>query len=259
MSRTAVVTLCPLGLKIARAIVRDLDRCDLFAHSDISRSSAVTSFDWLLDVTAGLFESHGKIVFVLPTGVAVRAIAPHAKHKKSDPAVVVVDVGGRWAISLLSGHEGGANELAIDVANILGAEPVITTTTETEKSLIVGVGCRRDVEEEVVTKAIVESLEHIGRRLDEVRLLASVDLKRTELGLLQGARTLGIPIRFISSWEIRNSPREFEHNEVSARRVDLPAVAEAAALLAGRRTTLILPKQKKNGMTVAIAEESFTS
>ncbi len=47
--------------------------------------------------------------------------------------MVVVDVGARWAISLLSGHEGGANDLAVAVGNILAAEPVISTTSEALK------------------------------------------------------------------------------------------------------------------------------
>ena len=47
------------------------------------------------------------LVYIAPCGVVVRAIAPFLEHKTKDPAVVVVDVGGRWAVSLLSGHEGG--------------------------------------------------------------------------------------------------------------------------------------------------------
>ena len=109
------------------------------------------------------------MVFAVPTGVAVRAIAPLIKHKKEDPAVVVLDVVGRFAISLLSGHEGGANDLALAVGNILGAEPVITTTTEALKTVIVGVGCRRGASAQKIQEAVEAALQETGIDKAEVR------------------------------------------------------------------------------------------
>jgi cobalt-precorrin 5A hydrolase/precorrin-3B C17-methyltransferase len=70
------------------------------------------------------------IVLVCATGIAVRAIAPLLADKTADPAVVVVDDGGRFAVALTGGHRGGANILARDVAALLGAEPVVTTATD---------------------------------------------------------------------------------------------------------------------------------
>jgi cobalt-precorrin 5A hydrolase len=64
------------------------------------------------------------------SGIAVRAIAPYVKDKTLDPAVAVVDEKGKYAISLLSGHLGGANDLVRSIAGIIGAEPVITTATD---------------------------------------------------------------------------------------------------------------------------------
>jgi len=69
-------------------------------------------------------------VLVCATGIAVRAIAPLLADKAADPAVVVVDDGGRFALSLTGGHGGGANVLAREVAALLGAEPVVTTATD---------------------------------------------------------------------------------------------------------------------------------
>lgn len=81
-------------------------------------------------VVAELFPTHRALVMIMAAGAAVRLIAPHLRGKTVDPAVVVVDDAGRYAIALLSGHAGGANELARRVAAILGAEPIITTASE---------------------------------------------------------------------------------------------------------------------------------
>lgn len=70
------------------------------------------------------------LIFIGACGIAVRSIAPHLKGKAEDPAVVVLDENGRFAISLLSGHIGGANDLAGVLARAIGVTPVITTATD---------------------------------------------------------------------------------------------------------------------------------
>lgn len=84
----------------------------------------------LKDWTGDQFERKEGIVFIGATGIAVRAIAPYLKGKDKDPAVVVLDDLGRFSISLLSGHLGGANELAARAASISGGQTVITTATD---------------------------------------------------------------------------------------------------------------------------------
>lgn len=79
------------------------------------------------------FSASEALVFVSSCGIAVRSIAPFIKSKTTDPAVVAVDETGRFAVSLLSGHLGGANALAERIASTLGAVPVITTATDSNE------------------------------------------------------------------------------------------------------------------------------
>lgn len=79
---------------------------------------------------SGIFETYGGIIFISSTGIAVRLSAPFLQDKTHDPAVVVVDDLGRFAISLVSGHIGGANELARRIAEILNCQPIITTASD---------------------------------------------------------------------------------------------------------------------------------
>ncbi|TAK31633.1 MAG: cobalamin biosynthesis protein CbiG [Chloroflexota bacterium] len=84
----------------------------------------------LRDLVDELFPRTRSLVLICAAGIAVRLIAPHLVSKRLDPSVVVVDEQGRYAISLLSGHLGGANELAARVATVLGAQPIITTASD---------------------------------------------------------------------------------------------------------------------------------
>lgn len=252
---TAILTLSAHGVGVAAKLLDALAPCELHVHEAVACSLPHTVFSKVTERTAELFSRVKNLVYILPCGVAVRAIAPHISHKLSDPAVVVVDVGGRWATSLLSGHEGGANELALRVANCLDAEPVITTTTETEKDLIVGIGCRKDTPAAAIVAAVEQTLAETGLDKNAVRLLATAGVKRNEPGLHEASRILGIPLRIVGDDEIRRCPFPIEESSFVRSQVNLPAVAEPAALLAGSRTELVCPRKAMNGVTVAVARE----
>jgi cobalt-precorrin 5A hydrolase len=79
---------------------------------------------------AAIFNQYKLLIFISATAVAVRAIAPCLQGKDKDPAVVVIDDQSRFAISLLSGHLGGANEFTAEIAGYLGSQAVITTATD---------------------------------------------------------------------------------------------------------------------------------
>ncbi|GAB2738124.1 precorrin-3B C(17)-methyltransferase [Streptomyces bullii] len=82
------------------------------------------------DAVRAAFAECEQLVCFLATGAVVRLVAPLLEDKRSDPGVVCVDEGGRFAVSLVGGHAGGANELARKVGEVLGAEPVVTTATD---------------------------------------------------------------------------------------------------------------------------------
>lgn len=252
---TALISLSAEGAVLAKFVTERMPEAQVFLHDDVEGFPEALRFSKIVDLTKEIFTQYQGLVYFAPCGVVVRALAANIQSKLTDPAIVVVDAGGRYAVSLLSGHEGGANELAIAVSNILGAEPVISTTTEAVKSIIVGIGCRRGVESERIVEAVKGACKRVGVELADIRLLASADIKSDEQGLISAAKELGVPIRFIASDEIKASTRSFESSKFVLEKVDLPAVAEPAALLAGRRTRLVLPKTTFNGITVAIAKE----
>lgn len=255
MSGVAFITLSREGGALYPAIQAGIGDARLFVHRSAGPLPGATAFDKISHLTAELFPLVDGLIFAAPCGVVVRSVAGCLRGKTKDPAVVALDVRARWCISLVSGHEGGANDLAVRVANLVGAEPVITTTTEARKDIVVGVGCRRGAASSPIVDAVRRALSLAGASLESVRLLASADVKAQEPGLIEAARALGVPLRFVPSGEILSSERAFSRSEFVKRKVGVPAVAEPCALLAGRRTRLLLPKTIFNGVTVAVARE----
>ena len=254
--RIAVITLSEEGAAVAMRLAEGVPDADVFLHESIDPQWHGQRFKSMVRLTEEIFHHYQGLIYIAPCGAVVRAVAQNIKHKTSDPGVVVVDVCARYAVSLLSGHEGGANDLAVTVGNIIGAEPVVTTTTDAKKNLIVGVGCRKGAKAANIVAAVKAGLDEANAKLDHVRLLSSADIKADEEGLIEAARELGLPLRLIPSDEIRNSNKQFRHSHFVQEKVNLPAVAEPSALLAGRRTRLILRKRKFNGVTVAVALEN---
>ncbi len=84
----------------------------------------------LSEVTANWFNEADALIYFAATGIAVRCIAPFVRDKFRDPAVLVSDENGKFVISLMSGHAGGANRLSLVLAEAIGAQPVITTATD---------------------------------------------------------------------------------------------------------------------------------
>lgn len=308
------------------------------------------SFKRLPELLRERFEEHDCHIFITAAGIAVRALAPLLRGKHADPAVLVLDQRGRFVVSLLSGHCGGANAMAVRVAAVLGAVPVITTATDVEglpaldvlaqeqdlfaenpvafkktasallagrklllhdpddflgiaaspweglfqresearvlakaqgalheavivtecltpplpetalllrpRVLWVGIGCRRGTTEEELLGHIQDVLAASSLAPASLAGLASIEAKQYEPGLVQAARTLALPLRFMTAEELaaypvtRPSPKALE-------RFGIQGVCEPAALAAaGRGARLIVPKTSGRRVTLAVARAS---
>lgn len=133
----------------------------------------------LADWTAAQFATADALVFVGAAGIAVRAIAPHCRSKATDPAVVVLDECGHFAVPLLSGHLGGANDLARQMANLCGAVPVITTATDVNDVFAVDEWAKRQ----------------------NCAVLEPARIKK-----VSGALLAGQTVRYRSDWSIAGTP-----------------------------------------------------
>lgn len=244
----AIITINKEGERLARILQSDFPQVKIF-------NCRMDKKGRLKNLVRNVFNSYDGLIFIAALGITVRVISSLLKDKFHDPAVVSVDTAGRFSVSVLSGHEGGANNLAFLVARSLGALPVVTTGQEVHKRIILGLGTRKGIGADRVKLAIKKTLKKSAVPLQTVRLAATVDLKKNELGLLKACRDLGLPLVFISPESIRNFKGDISKSKVVRRTIGLDGVCEPCALLAGRRTKLILKKEARAGVTIALARE----
>lgn len=247
--RLALIAVSEDGIEVAKRIKNGLVDDDVYI---VERTEPVGN------LIAKIFNNYDGLILVMAMGIVVRVIAPCIKDKRSDPAVVAVDDVGRYVISVLSGHEGGANALAHRVANTLCTDAVITTGTEARKNLIIGIGCGRNTASARIKQAVETALNNANIPLEQVRLLSTIDLKADERGLIEASKELGIPMRIVSKQEIETCAKTYNKSEFVRGKIGVRGVCEPAALLAGRKTKLILPKQNFRGVTIAVAQENLT-
>ncbi|WP_020611208.1 precorrin-3B C(17)-methyltransferase [Sediminispirochaeta bajacaliforniensis] len=208
----------------------------------------------LAEESARLFVLCDGLIFFSAVGIAVRMISAFLRDKYHDPAVVVVDNGCRNAVSLLSGHEGGANRLCWEVSRILGCRPVVSTATEARRSIVLGIGARKDILASAVKEAVTTALMEAGLSLSDVRIAATIGKKCLEPGLFEALADLDIPLTRVSAREISRFSGAFLPSAAS-RHIGIPAVAEPCALLTARQGSIIAPLYRRDGVTVAIVRE----
>ncbi len=122
--KIALVAITRGGNKLALELADRLDGATFLTQTEGQKVADLIAANW---------HSYNGLVCIMAAGIVVRAIAPLLQDKLVDPCVVIMDEKGRHAISLLSGHMGGGNELARRVAKLTGGTPVITTASDTLK------------------------------------------------------------------------------------------------------------------------------
>ena len=145
MKKIAMICFSQTGYETGKRLAEELEKTgaavELAAKSRyIPESIAESHQEW----TEKQFQKSEGIVFIGACGIAVRSIAPFVADKKKDPAIIVSDECGHYVISLLSGHLGGANELAQQIADLTGGIPVITTATDVHKKFAVDVFAKKN-------------------------------------------------------------------------------------------------------------------
>jgi len=299
-------------------------------------------------VVTDLWGRYEAFVFIMATGIVVRTIAGLIKDKKTDPAVVVLDENGKFAISLVSGHLGGANKLARELANLLDGEAVITTASDVNalpsidlwardnnfvidewelvpqlgvrllnsgalrvytdidialpkeflkvadseyadilitnkliplcrteamgsggdysicrvkgqlylrpKNLVLGIGCNSGTSAEEIEDVAKQVLKDNNLSFASVGLVATIDIKGREPGLKAFSGKHELELVTFTPDEL-NNVKGVQKSEAAFKATGAVAVAEPAALLAATTDKLLVPKQKKGNVTIAVAEK----
>lgn len=134
--KLAVISVTNSGALLASHLSGELGllghQVEIFAKQGRNPLPA-TTYESLSQLMSAVFFHYEGFVFIMATGIVVRVIAPYIQDKRIDPAIVVMDEKGKYVISLLAGHIGGANELVECIGQAIGAEPVITTATDVGK------------------------------------------------------------------------------------------------------------------------------
>lgn len=145
LPRVVLIAITKHGAQQAALLAQQLPAAhvcvaDKFAPLLASVSNPVQIYSGpFRDEMAQLFANFDQLVFFVSLGAVVRLIAPHLKTKDEDPGVLVVDDAGQYVIPVLSGHIGGANAMAEQVAALLGGTAVLTTASDVGKTIPVDI------------------------------------------------------------------------------------------------------------------------
>lgn len=132
----AIVALTATGKATALRLQQKLEKPSLvYTLPKLADEGSLALKGAPVEAIAKLFTQTEVLICIMATGIVVRSIAPVVQDKATDPAVIVMDEKATNVISLLSGHLGGANKLTVRIAELLGANPVITTATDVQNTV----------------------------------------------------------------------------------------------------------------------------
>ncbi len=127
MKKIAIILTSESSLSLALTIKSELSGAEIYTKAELKETTQISTIE---NFVAEAFGKVDAIIFIGAMGICIRSIARYIKDKHSDPAVINIDSTGRFVISVLSGHVGGANDLTKDIAHIIGGEAVITTQSD---------------------------------------------------------------------------------------------------------------------------------
>lgn len=341
MMELCIISFTQKGNELAKSVkMRFIESAMLYEISVFTAKKEVSDAAYVTDLKewAGeCFLARKAILFIGACGIAVRTIAPFLESKLTDSPVLVMDENGQFVIPILSGHVGGANEIARNISRLLDSTtPVITTATdvsnlfsidvfakkhdlsvankdgiakvsskvlekkklsmavsdayasqvdvmigkrclETElhenepcenermplltlvpREYILGIGCRRDKEDEILEAFVEKCLKEAGITWEQVRVIASIDRKKEEHAILALSHKKGIPFVVFDADTLRHIEGDFLPSAFVKEQVGVDNVCERAAIAAGKDgVRLVRRKQAENGMTLAIAKEEW--
>lgn len=255
----SLVALTETGLNLARAL-----ECALLqqGHSELELLYKPKPFQTEIQAR---FKAGRQLLMVCASGIIIRTLAPVLADKYRDPAVIALDEHGLFVVPLLSGHEGGANELGRQVSELLQAAnyPAQLVLTSAQSYLkpkyTIGMGCERHCKiehlEEVLERTLAQA--NIGR--DQIEALASIDIKSDEVELINLAKANNWPFLTYNAARLNQYQDQLSRkSDIVFAEVGVYGVAEAAALAAVSDFTdnsgeLIVPKLKNRHATCALA------
>ena len=152
--KLGIISFTNNGLELSKRVAESLmentgittsvyTKCSLVKTHD-TKTNAVFVEKSIADWTKEQMQEKNSILFIGACGIAVRAIAPNLTDKLHDSPVLVLDEQGQYVIPLLAGHYGGANELAVQIAEKINAIPVITTATDLQNKFAVDLFAKRN-------------------------------------------------------------------------------------------------------------------
>lgn len=246
-----IICLTEVGLQLARRLQ--------YLLSDLE-SEVCFKPNPFADSVQSYFEQQDTLVFICATGIVMRTLAPVIKDKHTDPAVLVLDEQGQFVIPLLSGHQGGANELARQVSELLQNQLVLTTANSYLNPIyVVGMGCERDCPEAVLQHLLNECLIKAGLTINDISAITSIDIKSDEVGLITLSKTLAKPYLTFDAETLGTMEAYLStKSDYIFKTVGVYGVAESAALYQAQQLTnngseLLLNKHKNKQATCAIA------
>jgi len=137
VEKVSVIAITKNGVKIGLKLKGFFNSWQIFAPAKFSDNNV--NVEWYSVPTSEkiveLFQTNDALVCLFSLGAVIRLLSPHIKDKKTDPAIIVIDDKMKFVISTLSGHLGGANKLAEEIAEKLDAVPVITTAADVNKTI----------------------------------------------------------------------------------------------------------------------------